>query len=202
MASSNNDSQVEFCSWPGIMSGTWSQVHSCRFLSRDVTYRSLVKFSIGLLVSAHGIVFELAYNILSITCNWIVCCVGWVWDTVWNIVLISGFSPYTPLLDRVESEAIHLIGDPSLTLTLDSLSLSYQHYFGHYSDALAACVLPPMTRPHSTRQASIAHSYCVELSNARINWFRDGFFPSTSRLWNSAFFYISGFLQKAGLSPP
>ena len=31
----------------------------------------------------------------------------------------------------------------------------------------------------------IAHNYCVELSNARINQFRDGFFPSTSHLWNS-----------------
>ena len=28
-------------------------------------------------------------------------------------------------------------------------------------------------------------NYCVELSNARINWFSDGFFPSASRLWNS-----------------
>ena len=30
-----------------------------------------------------------------------------------------------------------------------------------------------------------AHNCCVELSNARINRFSDGFFPSTSRLWNS-----------------
>ena len=43
-------------------------------------------------------------------------------------------------------------------------------------------------------------SYCVELSNAGINWFSDGFFPSASRLWNSTpFFCISGCLQKAGL---
>ena len=34
-------------------------------------------------------------------------------------------------------------------------------------------------------QPSFAHNYCVELSNARINRFSDGFFPSTSRLWNS-----------------
>ena len=27
--------------------------------------------------------------------------------------------------------------------------------------------------------------YCVELSNARINWFGGGFFLSTSHLWNS-----------------
>ena len=36
---------------------------------------------------------------------------------------IWGSSPYTSLLDRVESKAISLIGDPSLTLTLDPLSL-------------------------------------------------------------------------------
>ena len=62
-------------------------------------------------------------------------------------------SPYTSLLDRVESKAIHLIGDPSLTSTLDplslrhkvaSLSLFYCYYFGHCSDELATCISPPM----------------------------------------------------------
>ena len=95
---------------------------------------------------------------------------------------------------RVESKAIPSIGDPSLALTLDplflrhkvtSLSLFYNYYFGHYSDELAACIPPPMAQPHSTWQASFAHSYFVELSNARINLSSDGFFPSISRLWNS-----------------
>ena len=90
---------------------------------------------------------------------------------------IWGSSPYTSLLDRIESKAIRLIGDPSLTSTLDplslrrkvaSLSLFYRYYFGHCSDELAACIPPPMARPHSTRQATFAHNYCVELSNARI----------------------------------
>ena len=107
---------------------------------------------------------------------------------------IWGSSPYTSLLDRVESKAIRLISDPSLTSTLDplslrrkvaSLSLFYRYYFGHCSDELAACIPPPMARPRSTRQATFAHNYCVELSNARINWFSDGFFPSTSHLWNT-----------------
>ena len=107
---------------------------------------------------------------------------------------IWGSSPYTSLLDRVESKAICLISDPSLTSTLDplslrrkvaSLSLFYHYYFGHCSDELAACIPPPMARPRSTRQATFAHNYCVELSNARINRFSDGFFPSTSHLWNS-----------------
>ena len=107
---------------------------------------------------------------------------------------ICGFSPYTSLLDRVKSKASHLIGDPSLTLTLDPLSLRHKvaslslfccYYFGHCSVELAACIPPPKARPRSTRQASFAHNHCVELSNARINRFSDGFFPSTSRLWNS-----------------
>ena len=106
---------------------------------------------------------------------------------------IWGYSPYTSLLDRVESKAIRLIGDPSLTSTLDflslrhkvaSLSLFYRYYFGHCSDELAACIPTPMARPCSTWQASFAHNYFVELSNARINRFSKGFFPSTSRLWN------------------
>ena len=112
---------------------------------------------------------------------------------------IWGSSPYTSLLDKIESKAICLIGDPSLTSTLDPLSLRskvaslplfYRYYFGHCFDELAACIPPPMARPRSTRQASFAHNYCVELSNARINRFSDGFFPSTSRLWNSLPFSV------------
>ena len=122
---------------------------------------------------------------------------------------IRGSFPHASLLDRVESKTIHLIGDPSLTSTLDplslrrkvaSLSLFYRYYFGHCSDELAACIPPPMARPRSTRQATFAHNYCVELSTARINRFSDGFFPSTSRLWNSlpssvfpASFYLPSF---------
>ena len=76
---------------------------------------------------------------------------------------IWGSSPCTSLLDRVESKAIRLIGDPSLTSTLDplslrrkvaSLSLFYRFNFGHCSDKLAACIPPPMARPPSTRQAN------------------------------------------------
>ena len=129
---------------------------------------------------------------------------------------IWGSSPYTSLLNRVESKAIRLIGDPSLISTLDplslrrkvaSLSLFYSYYCSHCSDELAACIPPPTARPHSTQQASLARNYHVELSTARINQFSDGsslYFPP---LELSPFFCISGFLQpfflqKAGLSPP
>ena len=86
--------------------------------------------------------------------------------------LISGLYPLT--LDPL-----------SLRRKVASLSLFYRYYFGHCFDELAACIPPPMARPRSTRQATFAHNYCVELSNARINRLSDGFFPSTSHLWNS-----------------
>ena len=107
---------------------------------------------------------------------------------------IWGSSPYTSLLDRVESKAICLIDDPSLTSFLDhlslrrkvaSLSLFYCYYFGHCFDELGACIPPPVARPRSTRQASFAHNFFVELSNGRIKRSSDGFFPSTSHLCNS-----------------
>ena len=120
-------------------------------------------------------------------------CILVLFVPAWNIALTSGVLPHI-LLFLIGLKAIRLISDPSLTSTLDplsirrkvaSLSLFYRYYFGHCSDELAACIPPPMARPRSTRQATFAHNYCVELSNARINRFSDGFFPSTSHLWNS-----------------
>ena len=107
---------------------------------------------------------------------------------------IWGTSPFISLLNSVESKAIRLIGDFSLISTLDplslcrkvaSLSLFYRYSFGHCSDKLATCIPPPNAWPHSTCQASFAQNYWVDLSNERINQFSDGFFPSTSCLWNS-----------------
>ena len=48
---------------------------------------------------------------------------------------IWGSSPYTSLLDRVESKAIRLTGDPSLTLTLDPVS-SPQGSFSLFSTTI------------------------------------------------------------------
>merc|ERR1712002_586960 len=102
--------------------------------------------------------------------------------------------PAASLLDRVESKAIRLINDPSLTSSLDSLSLRrkvaslsllHRYYFGRCSLELANCIPPTLERPRNTRQASNAHRYCVSIANLRINSFNNCFFPSTSKLWNS-----------------
>ena len=107
---------------------------------------------------------------------------------------IWGASPYTYLLDRVESKAIRLIGDASVTSSLDSLSLRrnvaslslfYKYYFGHCSVELAGCIPPPLARPRGTRQATSAHRYLVEICNPRVDRFSGCFFHSTSALWNS-----------------
>merc|ERR1712002_316580 len=107
---------------------------------------------------------------------------------------IWGGSPAVSLLDRVESKAIRLINDHSLTSSLDSLSLRrkvaslslfYRYYFRHCSLELANCIPPPLEGPRNTRQASNAHRYSVSITNSRINGFNDCFFQSTSKLWNS-----------------
>ena len=107
---------------------------------------------------------------------------------------IWGASPYTYLLDRIESKAFRLINDPVLTSALDplslrrkvaSLSLFYRYYFGHCSDELVGCIPSPLRRPRGTRQAASSHRYCVEIGNPRIDRYGDCFFHSTSLLWNS-----------------
>ena len=95
-----------------------------------------------------------------------------------NIALISGVLLLLPSLpNRVESKAICLIAKPSLTSTLNPLSLLFFIAVALVTVLeMAACIPPTMARPHSTCQMSFAHNYCVELSNARINWFSDDWF--------------------------
>ena len=115
-------------------------------------------------------------------------CILVLFVPAWNIALISGVLPLILLFLIGLNQRLSLTStlDPlSLRRKVASLSLFYRYYFGHCSDELATCIPPPMAQPRSTRQATFAHNYCVELSNARINRFSDGFFPSTSHLWNS-----------------
>ena len=107
---------------------------------------------------------------------------------------VWGASSYTYLLDRVESKAIRLIGDATVTSSLDSLSLRrkvaslslfYRYYFGRCSDELAGCIPPPLARPRNTRQASFMNRHAVGICNPRVGRYGDCFFHSTSLLWNS-----------------
>merc|ERR1712002_1034934 len=107
---------------------------------------------------------------------------------------IWGGSPAASLLERVESKAIRLINGPSLTSSLDSLSLRrkvaslslfYRYYFGRCSLELTGCIPPRLERPRNTRQSANAHRYSVSIANSRVNSFDNCFFPSTSKLWNS-----------------
>ena len=121
-------------------------------------------------------------------------CILVLFVPAWNVALISGVLPHIHLFliglnQRLSAWLVIPPWPRLLTLSLRrkvaSLSLFYRFYFGHCSDELATCIPPPMARPRSTWQATFTHNYCVELSNARINRFSDGFFPSTCRLWNS-----------------
>ncbi|KAL7648516.1 UNVERIFIED_CONTAM: hypothetical protein RMT77_000422 [Armadillidium vulgare] len=107
---------------------------------------------------------------------------------------IWGGSGFTRLLDRVESKAKRLINSPTLSNSLDSLSLRsdvgalslfYRYYSGKCSRELSTHVPPPLRRPRRTRGAMSAHQFCVDIGNSRL--FRCGasFFPATSVLWNS-----------------
>ena len=107
---------------------------------------------------------------------------------------VWGGSSSTHLLDRVESKAYRLIGSPTLTSSIPSLSLRrdvaslslfYRYYFGQCSDELTACVPPPKVWRRGTRLAASSHPYCVDVGNQRIGRYSTSFFPSTSKLWNS-----------------
>ena len=107
---------------------------------------------------------------------------------------IWGSSTHSSLLDRVESKALRLINDSTITSSLDSLSLRrkvsalslfYRYYHSRCSLELAGCVPPPLLRPRRTRQSVNAHEFSVQLETIRINRASDCFFPATSALWNS-----------------
>ena len=106
---------------------------------------------------------------------------------------VWGSSPHTALLNRVESKAIRLINSPSLTDSLQplslrrnvaSLSLFYRYYNGHCSSELLTCILPPLRCVRSTRLATHSHPYAVQLSNARVDCYSQSFIYATGQLWN------------------
>ena len=89
-------------------------------------------------------------------------------------------------VNRTESKAVCLIGKPSLTSTLELLSLHIFHcyYFGHCSDELAACIPPTMAQPHSTSHLSTTILWNFSMQES-ISSVMLGFLHSTSSLQNS-----------------
>lgn len=103
-------------------------------------------------------------------------------------------SSYLSLLDSIQRKCVRLIGAPTLTNNLQSLShrrdvaslsLFYRYYHGRCSSELASSVPLPQSFTRSTRRYASSNPYQVSISRCRTELFASSFFPRTSRLWNS-----------------
>ena len=79
-----------------------------------------------------------------------------------------------------------------LSLTLGSLlkcsqlkSLFYKYQFGRCSSELAELVPLPHSQRWSTRYSGRLHHFSVTIPRCYNNAYVNGFFPPTSKLWNS-----------------
>ena len=98
------------------------------------------------------------------------------------------------LLDKVQSEAIRLIDNPSLTKSLQSLShrrlvaglsISYRFFHGHCSLEIKNIIPDPLRHVPLTRSSSQSHPFQVILSNPRTLSHKSSFIPRTCQLWNT-----------------
>ena len=90
--------------------------------------------------------------------------------------------------------AIKLIGDPTLTNSLDSLahrrnisalSLYYRYYHGVCSVELKSSILSKAFFTRKTRFSNAQHPFAVKLDKNRTSAFANYFIPLTCRDWNS-----------------
>ena len=98
------------------------------------------------------------------------------------------------LLDRVQSKAIHLINNPNLTNSLQSLShhhlvadlsIFYCYFHGHCSQEIKNIIPDPVRCVRTTRSSTYSHPFQVTLPNPRTLPHKSSFIPRTSQLWNS-----------------
>ena len=98
------------------------------------------------------------------------------------------------ILDRVQSKAIRLINNPSLTNSLQSLSHSClvadlsifcRYFHGHCSQEMKNIIPDPVRRVRTTRSSTYSHPFQVTLLNPRTLSHKSSFIPRTSQLWNS-----------------
>ncbi len=85
------------------------------------------------------------------------------------------------ILDRLQTKAVRLIGDPKLTgglpglehrRAVTALCLFYRYYHGKCSNELAAVVPPPAIVARPTRLASLSHPFRVSVMKCRIERFK------------------------------
>ena len=98
------------------------------------------------------------------------------------------------LLDKVQSKAIRLINNPSLTKSLQSLShrrlvadlsIFYRYFHGHCSLEIKSIIPDPLKYVRPTRSSSQSHPFQVILSNPRILSHKSSFIPRPCKLWNT-----------------
>ena len=90
--------------------------------------------------------------------------------------------------------AIKLIGDPTLTNSLDSLahrrtisalSLYYRYYHSVCSVELKSIIPPKAVFTRNTRFSNAQHPFAVKLNKNRSSAYANSFVPMTPRDWNS-----------------
>jgi len=100
------------------------------------------------------------------------------------------------ILNKVQDRAVRLIGDPSVSNSLSSLShrrsvgelcLFYRYYFGHCSSQIAGCVPPPlqMSSNRTSRLTNSSHNFAVAIGTSRSSIGQRSFFSRVGKLWNS-----------------
>ena len=114
----------------------------------------------------------------------------------WNTVVTPGLVPlncYLELLDKLQKWICKTIG-PSLATYLEPLahrqneaswSLFYRYYFGRCSSELAQLASLPYSQGTSTRYFDRLQDFSVIILRCYKGVSVYGFFPRTTRLWNS-----------------
>ena len=96
------------------------------------------------------------------------------------------------LLDKVQSKAVRLINNPSLTKSLQSLShrllvadlsISYRFFRGHCSLEIKNIIPGPVRHVRPTRSSTQSHPFQVMLSNPRTLSHKSSFIPRTCQLY-------------------
>ena len=106
---------------------------------------------------------------------------------------IWGGAPTTTLklLDSIQRRAIRLIGDPSLTNSLQPLShrhavadlyLLYRYYNGRCSTELTSIIPPTLSNLRPTRHNLKHHPHYLDLPTS---YHSSSFIPRACQLWNS-----------------